>query len=130
MKILLILSAIFFIISIGSILRQRELNADAIINTSVSGRLFLMALPLASFILLIICVAKITTLRWFWNIPIAFVIHIVLWNFLTDIYSSSVGAKTKPQLSLFEGKMVRYNNYFIDAIITFGLGIIIFLFAN
>lgn len=130
MKILIYFAAILFIIAIGSILKQRQKNPDAILGSSVSGQLIMYAIPLASFVLLILCLTKITTLMWFWNIPIAFLVHIVSWQYLTDIYSSVFGIKTKPQISIFQGGMVKHNLHIIDALVTFGLGLVFFIIAR
>lgn len=130
MKILIYPAAILFIIAIGSILKQRQKNSDAMLGASVFGQLSMYLIPIASFVLLILCITKITTLRWFWNIPIAFLVHTVSWEFLTDFYSSVFGIKTKPQISIFQGGMVKHNLHFVDALVTFGLGLVFFIITR
>jgi len=120
---------LLFLISIGSIRLQIEKNPDAIIMFSVSGKLLLIFFTIIELIMIVITVCSITALHWFWSLIISILGALFLSNFLATFYSSILGVKSKPTLSLMTGTYVRYNIHAIDAIITFIVGFILYLIA-
>ena len=128
MKIVsLILCIVLFIISIGSINKHRKKNPDSIAESSFKGKLLLFICTLLPFITLIISVSTLFDLKWYWSLIISFIGIFFLQDGLSTLYCSIFGYKTKPHLSLFEGKMVRYNMQIVDAVITFVIGLILLL---
>lgn len=125
-----IIGSILFLISIGSMRIHRTKNADAMIENSISGKLLLSALPLLSFVMLILNLNNITNIKWYWNFVIATLFTFLLSVLLANIYSSILGYKSKPSISLMAGGYVKHNLHIIDAIITFVIGIILYFVSN
>lgn len=80
--------------------------------------------------MLFFTLSEIWELKWFWNILISIVLVFVLSNILAGFYSSILGYKTKPHLSLLQGGYVRNNIHIVDALITFTIGVIIYFIAK
>jgi len=115
------------LISIGSMRFYWVQNDEAPIEYSMIGKLLLQLLPVISFIFLTILISNIGDLKWYWSLIISILAVLVLSNIFANIYSSSIlGVKTKPQISLRAGGIVRYHVHIINAIITFALGLILF----
>ena len=130
MNYILIGSVILFIMSIGSMNKHRAKNSDSMMENSINGNIILSLFTLLPFIMLVITVNKILDFKWYWNLIISFVISALTWDTLSSIYSSLFGYKSKPSMSLQAGGYVRHNIYIIDALITFGLGLIIYLIGR
>jgi len=127
MTYLQVVSAVLFLISIGSMSIHRTKNADAMIENSFGGKLLLTVFSLIPFVFLTIVISNIGNLKWYWSFIISIIIIFMLSGILTDIYSSILGYKSKPSLSLRAGGHVRYNLHIFDAIITFVLGLILYI---
>lgn len=127
---MLYLSLLLFLISIGSMSLQRTKNPDAMIENSSNG-MFLMTIgSILPFVMLLLTISELWELKWYWNILISIILTFMLSRFLAGFYSSILGYKTKPQLSLLEGGYIRHNIHIIDAIITFVIGMIVFFISK
>jgi hypothetical protein len=127
MTILQIIIALLFLISIGSMNIHRTKNSNAMIENSITGKLLLTVLPLLSIAFLTITISNIAHLKWYWSIIISIISVFLLSGLLANIYSSILGIKSKPMLSIEAGGYVRQNLHIIDSLITFCLGIVLFL---
>jgi len=127
MKYLQIASIILFLISIGSMRIHRIKNADAMIESSRIGKLLLSMVSLLSFMLLFFNVENINHSKWYWNFGISILLTLFLSEMLANIYSSVLGIKSKPSMSIRTGGYVKHNINIIDAIITLIGGIILFI---
>jgi hypothetical protein len=127
MKYLQIASIILFLISIGSMRIHRIKNADAMIESSRIGKLLLSMVSLLSFMLLFFSVENINHSKWYWNFGISILLTLFLSEMLANIYSSVLGIKSKPSMSIRTGGYVKHNINIIDAIITLIGGIILFI---
>ena len=127
MKYLQITSIILFLISIGSMRIHRIKNADAMIESSRIGKLLLSMVSLLSFMLLFFSVENINHSKWYWNFGISILLTLFLSEMLANIYSSVLGIKSKPSMSIRTGGYVKHNINIIDAIITLIGGIILFI---
>lgn len=127
MIILQVVTAVLFLISIGSMNIHRTKNSTAMIENSISGKLLLLLLPLLSFVFLTISISNIGHLKWYLSIIISIISVFLLAGLLANIYSSILGFKSKPSLSIQAGGYVRHNLHIIDSLITLCLGIILFL---
>lgn len=127
MKYLQIISIGLFLISIGSMRIHRIKNADAMIEGSIIGKSLLSAVSLLSFILLFFSVENIYHFKWYWNFGISILLTLFLSEMLANIYSSVLGIKSKPSMSIRTGGYVRHKINIIDAIITLIVGIILFI---
>ena len=125
-----IISLVLFLISIGSIRLQRTKNPDAMIEFSMGGNLLLSVLPLFAFVMVILNLNNITNIKWYWNFIIAILFNFPLSVLLANIYSSFLGYKSKPSLSLITFDYVKHNLHIIDAIITFVIGLILYFVSN
>ena len=130
MAYLQIISAFLFLVSIGSMSIHRAKNEDAMIESSISGKLFLTVLPLISFALLALIINNIGKLKWYYSLIIAVLCVVVLSRIFAKIYSPFLGYKSKPYPNLRTGTYDRRNLYIIDTLITFGLGLILLLIGN
>lgn len=126
MKYLQITSIILFLISIGSMRIHRMKNADAMIESSIIGKSLLSMVSLLSFIMLFFTVENINHSKWYWNFGISILLTLFLSEMLANIYSSVLGIKSKPSMSIRTGGYVRHNINIIDAIITLIVGLILF----
>lgn len=126
MKFLQITSIILFLISIGSMRIHRIKNADAMIESSIIGKSLLSMVSLLSFIMLFFTVENINHFKWYWNFGISILLTLFLSEMLANIYSSVLGIKSKPSMSIRTGGYVRHNINIIDAIITLIVGLILF----
>ncbi len=126
MKYLQITSIILFLISIGSMRIHRIKNADAMIESSIIGKSLLSMVSLLSFIMLFFTVENINHSKWYWNFGISILLTLFLSEMLANIYSSVLGIKSKPSMSIRTGGYVRHNINIIDAIITLIVGLILF----
>ena len=126
MKYLQITSIILFLISIGSMRIHRMKNADAMIESSIIGKSLLSMVSLLSFIMLFFTVENINNSKWYWNFGISILLTLFLSEMLANIYSSVLGIKSKPSMSIRTGGYVRHNINIIDAIITLIVGLILF----
>lgn len=127
MKYLQITSIILFLISIGSMRIHRIKNADAMIESSRIGKSLLSLVSLLSFIMLFFTVENINHSKWYWNFGISILLTLFLSEMLANIYSSVLGIKSKPSMSIRTGGYVRHNINIIDAIITLIVGLILFI---
>ena len=127
MKFLQITSIILFLISIGSMRIHRIKNADAMIESSIIGKSLLSMVSLLSFIMLFFTVENINHFKWYWNFGISILLTLFLSEMLANIYSSVLGIKSKPSMSIRTGGYVRHNINIIDAIITLIVGLILFI---
>lgn len=130
MKYLLFLSAALFIISIGSVYKQKEKHPDSLIVNSEIGKIKLFLLILLATIMLIITANTILDFKWYWNLIILFIMYVFTSDILVRIYSSLFGYKSRPLMSLAAGGRIRHNIYIIDAVITFAIGFILFVIAK
>ena len=121
------LSILLLLISIGSMIIHRIKNEDALIENSISGKLLLTIIPLISFVLITNLISTILSIKWYWSIFIGIIIIFVLSGVLANFYSSILGYKTKPKLSLIAGGYVKHNLHIIDSVITFILGLILYI---
>lgn len=122
-----VISGLFFLISIRSMMLHRNQNHDARIEASIGGKLILTTFSLLSFIMMTIIISKVGNLKWYFSTPISIFIVLIFSFPVTSIYNSIFGILSKPTLSYFTGRMERNNLYIIDALITFGIGFILFL---
>ena len=130
MKYLQIVSIVLSLISIGSMRIHRIKNADAMIESSMIGKSLLSSVSLVSFIMLFLSVENINHSKWYWNFGISILLTLFLSEILSKIYSSVLGVKSKPTMSIRTGGYVRHNVNIIDAIITFIAALILFLIYN
>lgn len=127
MNTLSIIILILFIISQGSIAIHRLKNADAISEHTMSG--FLVILTFLPLLMIVLSLIYLMDLKWYWSTIFSFLLTRLFSVSLAEIYSSIFGYKSKPQLSLRAGGMVKHNLHIVDFFITFFLGLILFLFA-
>jgi hypothetical protein len=127
---MLYLSALLFLISIGSMNLQRTKNPDAMIESSTNGSLFMSLGSILPFVMLFFTMSAIWELKWFWNILISTILTFMLSTFLAGFYCSILGYRSKPQFSLIVGGYVRHNIHIVDAIITFAVGVVIFILVK
>jgi len=127
MKYLQIVITVLFLISIGSMRIHRVKNADAMIESSIIGKSLLSMVSLLSFIMLFFTVENINNSKWYWNFGISILLTLFLSEMLANIYSSVLGIKSKPSMSIRTGGYVRHNINIIDAIITLIVGLILFI---
>lgn len=127
---MLYFSLLLFLISIGSISLQRTQNPDAMIEYSSNGMLIMTLGSILPFIMFYFTISELWELKWFWNILISIILTFILSNILEGFYSSILGYKTKPQLSLLEGGYVRHKIHIDGAIITFLIGTIVFFISK
>lgn len=127
MKYLQIIITVLFLISIGSMRIHRVKNADAMIESSIIGKSLLSMVSLLSFIMLFFTVENINNSKWYWNFGISILLTLFLSEMLANIYSSILGIKSKPSMSIRTGGYVRHNINIIDAIITLIVGLILFI---
>ena len=127
---MLYLSLLLFLVSIGSMSLQRAKNPDAMIENSSNGMLLMTIGSILPFIMLYFTISELWELKWYWNILISIILTFILSNILAGFYSSLLGYKTKPQLSLLEGGYVRHNIHIVDALITFVIGAIVFFISK
>ncbi len=131
MKFVLIICAILFIISTGSMIKQRKKNPDAMIEKRSGAWLFMALLTLIPFIMLILVFSHLFNIKWYWSLIVSFIIFMLTSSILSSIYAAFLGIKTKPTLSIIQGRYIRYNFHMIDAVITLGLGLFLyFLFIH
>ncbi len=130
MKYIQIVSVVLFLISIGSMRIHRLKNADAMIESSRIGKSLLSAVSLLSFIMLFFTVENINQFKWYWNFGISILLTLFLSEMLANIYSSLLGIKSKPSMSIRAGGYVRHNINIIDAIITLIFGLILFIISK
>lgn len=109
---------------------HRAKNKDAMIENRIGGKLLFILFYLITFAILVALISNILNLKWFWNLLIAIVFAFNLSKILALVYSSFLGYKSKPHLSLSTFDYVRSNIHIIDALITFGLGFILYLISN
>jgi hypothetical protein len=117
------------IISVGSLSLHRHKNPDAIAENTLNGK-FLLSLPiLISYYFITYLFIKTLNIKWYWS----FILTYLLINFFSIkfayYYSIYLGYKSKPRLSLIEGRYVKSNLYIIDSIITFVLGFLLYIFS-
>ena len=105
---------------------HRMKNADAMIESSIIGKSLLSMVSLLSFIMLFFTVENINHSKWYWNFGISILLTLFLSEMLANIYSSVLGIKSKPSMSIRTGGYVRHNINIIDAIITLTVGLILF----
>lgn len=130
MKYLQITSIILFLISIGSMRIHRIKNEDAMIESSIIGKSLLSAVSLLSFIMLFFSVENINHSKWYWNLGISIVLTFLLSEIFANIYSSVLGIKSKPSMSIRTGSYVRHNINVIDAIITLVMALVLFVISK
>jgi hypothetical protein len=130
MKYLQIASIILFLISIGSMRIHRIKNADAMIESSIIGKLLLSLVSLLSFIMLFFSFENINNSKWYWNFGISIMLTLFLSEILAKIYSSVLGVKSKPSISIRAGGYVRHNINIIDAIITLIVALTLFIISK
>jgi hypothetical protein len=127
MNYILIISGILFLISLGSTNIHRSKNQDALIENTPGGNLLIMSFYIIPIVLLTISITSLWGIKWYWStlivIPSSFTVAVILAN----IYSSIFGFKSKRGINWSTGDLERRNLHYIDAAITLGLGIIIFL---
>lgn len=109
---------------------HRIKNADAMIESSMIGKSLLSAVSLVSFIMLFLSIENINHSKWYWNFGISILLTLFLSEILSKIYSSVLGVKSKPAMSIRTGGYVRHNINIIDATITFIAALILFLIYN
>jgi len=109
---------------------HRKTNGDAMIENYIGGKLLLSALPLFSFVMLLLNLNNINNIKWYWNFGIAILLTLLLSGLFTIFYSSLLGYKSKPSISIIQGGYVRHSLHIIDAIITFIVGLILFIISN
>jgi hypothetical protein len=129
-KYLQIVSIVLFLISIGSMRIHKIKNADAMIESTIIGKLLLSGVSLLSFIMLFLSVESINHSKWYWNFGISIVLTFLLSEIFANIYSSVLGIKSKPSMSIRTGSYVRHNINIIDAIITLIVAIVLLVISN
>lgn len=127
MKIVLVISLVLFLISQGSISIHRLKNSDALAENTAKGQILLSFLTLLPFTMMVVNLNNLIGIKWYWSILIAFLISKILSVTLAEIYSSILGFKSKPQFSLRGGGMVKQNLHLVDFVITFLIGLVLFL---
>ena len=105
-------------------------NADAMIESTIIGKLLLSGVSLLSFIMLFLSVESINHSKWYWNFGISIVLTFLLSEIFANIYSSVLGIKSKPSMSIRTGSYVRHNINIIDAIITLIVAIVLLVISN
>jgi multisubunit Na+/H+ antiporter MnhG subunit len=127
---LLIISIIFFLISIGSMGIHRTKNSDSLIENSSKGQFLLSILTLLPFTLIVTSIVLLLGLKWYWSMIIAFILNKIISQFLANIYFSLIGYKTKPKFSLIAGGYVKQNMHIVDYLITLFIGALILLYIR
>jgi hypothetical protein len=134
---LLILSTVLFIISMGSInshlTRMQDIEYGMNCSSMMSPKLFFnkdifLLFSLLIFIMLFISINALLNIRWYWNLPIAFVATIFKDGF-SVLYRHMFGYSTKPYPDLLLGGMKRCNLPLVDALITSVLGTILLIIS-
>lgn len=120
---------ILLLISIGSMHSHshRTKNSSARIESSLVAQLFFIVVFLISISIMANRISSILSIQWYWSGAISIILIFLFLVFLANLYSSILGFKSKPQLSILEGgEYVRHNLPLIDSLITLIVGIILF----
>lgn len=117
---------ILLLISIGSMHSQRTKNSSARIESSLVGQLFFIIVFLISISIMANRISSILSIRWYWSGAISIILIFLFSVFLANLYSSILGVKSKPQLSILEGEYVRHRLPLIDSLITLIVGVILY----
>lgn len=117
---------ILLLISIGSMHSHRTQNSSSRIESSLLGQLFFIVIFLISISIMANRISSILSIQWYWSGAISIILIFLFSVFLANLYSSILGFKSKPQLSILEGEYVRHNLPLIDSLITLIVGIILF----
>lgn len=130
MKYIQIANIVLFLVSIGSMRIHRIKNADAMIESSIIGKSLLSAVSLISFILLFFSIENINHYKWYWNFGISILLVLFLPEIFAKIYSSILGVKSKPLMSIKSGGFIRHNIHIADAIITLFVAVLLFILSK
>ncbi len=120
---------VFFLISVGSMAihnSQAQKNFD---YQSTINKLISIIVIIISVILLIITNSNIFNVKWYWGLAITIPMLFVAGPLLTNMYVFMFGIKSKWYPSLMAGKHVRDDLHFFNSIITFILGLIVYLIS-
>jgi hypothetical protein len=109
---------------------HRIKNADAMIENSTIGKSLLSVVSLLSFVMLFLNVNNINHAKWYWNFGISILLTFLLSEMFAKIYSSVLGIKSKPSMSIRAGGYVRHNINIIDAIITLIVALVLFIISK
>ena len=109
---------------------HRIKNADAMIENSTIGKSLLSGVSLLSFVMLFLNVNNINHSKWYWNFGISILLTFLLSEMFAKIYSSVLGIKSKPSMSIRAGGYVRHNINIIDAIITLIVALVLFIISK
>lgn len=109
---------------------HRIKNADAMIESSIIGKSLLSMVSLLSFIMLFFTVENINHTKWYWNFGISILLTLFLSEIFANIYSSIIGIKSKPVMSIRASGYIRHNINIIDAIITLIVALILFIICK
>ncbi len=135
--IILVLSIVLFIISMGSVNNHKARNSDIEyagvcsdmnLPKSFSYNSVLSFFTLLIFTMLFISVNTLFDLKWYWNLLIAFAIS-GFRDVFSLVYRLKFGYSSKSYPSLLGSGVRRCNMPLIDALITFILGIILYLIS-
>jgi len=133
MKILLIISCLFFSISLGSIIigeekAKKTFDIPTIMNSGI-WFVYKTITHVMFYGVIITTVFKLFNIHWLWCILIsAFTVFIfaLLQGIIAMGYADVFGIKTK-SFNSFTGKYERENIHFVDSIITFIIGLTLFI---
>lgn len=129
MKILFVISILFFYISYGAAYNYSHKEFSSWEVMPFVGRLLKNIIYILCCILPAISLCFLFNMAWYWSVLINFICCITLSHLLAAIYCSIWGYKTKNQFDYSVGIMSRKHLYSIDMLITFGIAIVLFFIA-
>lgn len=121
----LILAIILFIVSYGSLMRLRLIA----ISESEAGILRISFFSLFPLFMVYLSIHELVEYKWYWEMLITILVVISTRGFLSQIYIKYFGIKTAPTFSLKDGDYIRYNHHPLNAIISFLIGLVIYLIS-
>lgn len=127
MNYLLIISGIFFLISVGSTTIHRTKNSDALIEYSVGGKFLIFMFYIIPITFLTIIITNIWSVKWYWSALIVIISSFTVAVILAGAYSSNFGYKSKRGINWSTGEFGKRNLHYMDSAITLVLGIIMFI---
>lgn len=130
---LLILSGFAFLISFGSWAHfERQTKGENVrFKSSAIGSLIIALVPFLSFVFLNLILNKLSDFHWFWLLIVSIIIMPLLGSPLTEIYSSVFGYKITKKIDLRTGDInKKINVHMIDAFISFGVGIVLYVIGK
>lgn len=133
MNILQIISCVAFLISIGSCARFHMifLKDDYMKFIHGNKRYLYGLIAILSFVYVNFIVNRLFDINWFWCFIISLAIAPIIGNPLTEFYATYFGFTYTKKIDIRTGEMdKKIYTYYVDALITFIIGIILFYLSR